>query len=140
MPYKNRDMRLTEKAFRHAKTRCLDLSSPAFAWYGKRGIRFRFSSVKDLVACIGVKPKGKSLDRIDNNGHYEPGNVRWATPADQARNRRSTKLKIEDVNEIRKLASIGVSRKDLEAMFSVSKSTIQHIINLRKWKPLEETK
>jgi hypothetical protein len=49
----------------------------------------RFKSFEALIADIGFKPSPKlSLDRIDNSGHYEPGNVRWSTPEVQVLNRR----------------------------------------------------
>jgi hypothetical protein len=74
--------------------RCLNPNVRAYKHYGGRGItvcdRWRdfeaFS--KDISELIGPCPPGMSLDRIDNDGNYEPGNVRWATPADQARNKR----------------------------------------------------
>jgi hypothetical protein len=43
--------------------------------------------MQQLIDCIGVRPEGTTLDRIDPFGHYEPGNVRWATPAEQTANR-----------------------------------------------------
>lgn len=76
-----------------ARHRCTNLSHPAFADYGGRGIEFRFDSYEQFLATLGRKPTAKhTLDRIDNSGHYEPGNVRWATRLQQARNTRKNRL------------------------------------------------
>ena len=78
----------TYRSFHEAKQRCRNTKCPDYPQYGGRGIQFRFQSVKELVAEIGLRPKDKTLDRKDFNGHYEAGNVRWADAKQQANNRR----------------------------------------------------
>ena len=76
------------RAYNDAKNRCENPRHPKFADYGGRGIRFLFHSFQQFFAEIGPRPKGLTLDRTDNNGHYAPGNVRWATRSEQNRNQR----------------------------------------------------
>ena len=74
-----------------AKRRCFAKDSQDYHNYGARGItmckEWRYSFAK-FLAHIGPKPKGYVIDRIDNDGNYEPGNVRWITRADSNRNKR----------------------------------------------------
>lgn len=81
------------RAYSHAKNRCQNPNNDAFTHYGGRGIEFRFPSFAQFFAHVGVRPTLKhTLDRKDVNGHYEVGNVRWATKKQQARNCRSNRL------------------------------------------------
>ena len=75
-------------AYAHAKSRCENADTAQFGDYGGRGIEFRFKSFEEFFAVVGLRPRGKTLDRIDNNGHYEAGNLRWATRKEQQASRR----------------------------------------------------
>ena len=73
----------------NAKNRCNNKGNKSYKNYGGRGIEFRFDNFDEFLEEVGRRPsKAYSLDRIDNDGHYEKGNVRWATVLQQAGNRR----------------------------------------------------
>lgn len=73
------------------KRRCLKPNCTGYARYGARGIKIHeawVDSYETFLSYVGRKPSADhSLDRINNNGNYEPGNVRWATRSQQAKNR-----------------------------------------------------
>lgn len=75
------------------KYRCNCATSASYRNYGGRGIRVCDEwnrSFKAFLRDVGPRPsKEHSIDRINNSGNYEPGNVRWATKAEQGRNRRT---------------------------------------------------
>ena len=78
--------------------RCYDQSHSAYTDYGGRGIttcerwRTRNYFVDDILELIGPPPAKMSLDRIDNDGGYSPGNVRWATGKQQNANQRPHRM------------------------------------------------
>ena len=77
------------------KGRCYNKNNPAWKSYGGRGIKMCQTwknSFEQFYKDMGDRPPGTSIDRINNDGNYEPGNCRWATARDQAINRRLTSL------------------------------------------------
>jgi hypothetical protein len=84
----------TYKAWASMKARCKSQTHPSWSCYGGRGISVceRWVRFEAFLADMGEVPAGRSLDRINVNGNYEPGNCRWATMSVQGNNRRSCKF------------------------------------------------
>jgi hypothetical protein len=97
------------RAYESAKRRCNNPREKAFVYYGARGVRFLFNSFPEFYKEVGPKPVGGyySLDRIDTNGNYEAGNVRWATPAQQLASRRITQSAASNARWAKYRARIG---------------------------------
>ena len=81
----------TYRSWRMAKDRVSNPNNPRAKHYQGRGITMCsrwFDSFENFLADMGERPVNTTLDRIDNDGHYEPGNCRWATIQQQAHNQR----------------------------------------------------
>ena len=84
----------TYSSWRNMLQRCYNPSRPFYDCYGGRGIgvceRWRHN-FKNFLDDMGIKPKGTSIDRINNDEGYSPENCRWATPSEQSNNQRKRK-------------------------------------------------
>lgn len=122
---------LTYKVWQGIVSRCTVPSDGRFPQYGAAGIgicdRWR-ENFATFLADVGERPSRRhSLDRIDNTKGYEPGNVRWATRAEQARNRKSNRF-VEFRGE-------RLCITDLAQRFGLSSATLAGRLN-RGW-PIE---
>lgn len=89
-------------AWLNMRGRCLRSTHPRYPEWGGRGITIcaRWDLFENFLADVGRRPTAAhSLDRVDNDGNYEPGNCRWTT--EQQRNMRSTKLSVAAAADIR---------------------------------------
>ncbi len=81
----------TYQVWADMRNRCFNDRNKRYKDYGGRGIGVcpRWSEYTNFLLDMGECPQGLALDRIDNDGNYEPGNCRWATAKEQSRNRRT---------------------------------------------------
>lgn len=119
------NMYKTYRAFHDAKNRCTNKNHKRYADWGGRGIEFRFEEFSDFYAVLGDCPKGYCLDRIDNDGHYEAGNVRWATSTTQQLNRRPGKHNSLGISGVRIVKSKGLVSTIYQAYIYINKAFTQ---------------
>lgn len=83
----------TYKSWSEMRYRCQNKYNKAYPYYGGRGITVckRWNIFINFLTDMGECPEGMSLDRIDNNGNYEPSNCKWSTRKQQQRNIRSNR-------------------------------------------------
>lgn len=84
--------------YRHMIARCSYPDHQDYKNYGARGIQVCEEWREDFWAftkAVGIRPQGMTLDRVNNDGNYEPGNVRWATKSEQQHNKRPPRTRKE---------------------------------------------
>lgn len=127
-------MALGYDSFRAARNRCEDPKHDAYKYYGGRGIKFKFKSFKHFIECVGKRPEGYSLDRIDVNGHYEPSNIRWMPKSEQVRNTRFNKLTWSKVALLRKMSKKGINRDKIASFFGIAPTYVSTVANNHSWR------
>lgn len=119
------------------KRRCFNPTNPRFPYYGGRGItvcdRWK-NSFKNFLADMGECPPGLTIERINNNGNYEPSNCRWATHLEQCNNRRTNVFMLDDD---KKLTMAEFARKYsipygiVKRLYTEKKLSVKEILQLQ---------
>lgn len=117
-------------------SRCKYPGAGHYSEYGGRGIKVcdRWQKFPLFFADMGHPPsRSHSIDRMEVNGDYEPGNCRWATRAEQQQNQRRTKLTPEKVLAIRAVAT-PLNKHRLAAQYGVTARMIDNVAKHKAWK------
>lgn len=129
--------------WKHIKSRCFNFNAKDFDNYGGRGITvcqewLEYIPFRDWALSNGYK-KELTIDRIDNDGNYEPKNCRWVTNTINIRNSRATKLNPKLVIEIRGKFNEGIySKKQLAKEYHVSDIQIGNIVHFKHWRDIHD--
>lgn len=117
--------------------RCENPNAPDYAKYGGAGVSVceDWHKFELFVLDMGIRPEGKTLDRIDNAKGYTVDNCKWSTPKQQAENRRSNKyveFKGEKMTYSEFGRRIGIDRRDVRYMIGIKKMTVDEVITVTK--------
>lgn len=124
------------RRWKNMRQRCNNPNNPRYKDWGGRGIRVCDEWQKSYLSFFnwsianGYK-KELELDRINNNGNYEPSNCRYVTHQQNCSNQRTTKLSIEKANEIRMARIDNIS--EMSRRFKLSRGTITRVLNNEAW-------
>lgn len=131
----------TYKSWSGMKRRCFNPDSDDYKNYGARGITVceRWMDFAKFYEDMGECPKGMTIDRVDTDGDYEPGNCRWADKATQSRNRRSVKLNFEKAAAIREARSQGRPLASIAKEYGVHVSVVVKVVRGEAWVPSPDT-
>jgi len=124
------------------KQRCYNEKAKGYKNWGGRGItvcdRWKDSFI-NFLEDMGIKPDVKmQIDRINNEGNYEPSNCEWVTHTENCQNTRSTVLSIEKAREIRTKHKQGIRNCDIARYYNCNSSIIAGVIKNNIWKEVVE--
>jgi hypothetical protein len=110
-------------------SRCTSPGTSRYAYYGARGVTVckRWLLYESFLADMGERPPKMQIERIDNDGHYEPSNCRWATRNEQQRNKRSNRILV--------LGKERITLAEASERFGLKANTIRKRLDLG-WSPV----
>lgn len=113
------------------KTRCYNKKVPEYKRYGGRGIKIceRWMDIENFLEDMGESPKDMTIERINNDGDYEPGNCKWATQKEQHNNTRR--------NVILKYNGLSLTMVQWAERLNISRACLWARINEMNW-PIEK--
>jgi hypothetical protein len=145
-PARARNARPPYSRWCSVRNRCLNPRHDNFRNYGGRGIalgpawRDDYPAFRDwLDRHLGPCPRGCSLDRIDNDGPYAPGNLRWATLAEQAHNSRTAVFTEETACLARLWAAVGLPQSEIATRLAVSRTALRKVLDGTNWRSAART-
>lgn len=122
----------TYKSWDNMIQRCTNPRKDDFNIYGGMGTKVceRWRSYRLFKEDMGERPEGMTLDRIDPNGDYEPGNCRWADVLTQARNKKKKTTTFAQAEEARRLYAQGRSPKSIRLELGITEGSLNGILYL----------
>ena len=125
-------------AWRNMRYRCNNSTATGYDHYGGRGIMVcgRWKDSLKFLLDLGPRPGPGfefQLNRLNNDGNYDPKNCAWSTKTENMRNRSNVKINIEDAEEIRELHETGQSNSVIAGFFGISHNVVSNIVNNRTW-------
>ena len=131
------------RIWRGMKGRCLNKTNKDYVNYGARGISVcdewanDFASFMNWAYSSGYR-ENLSIDRINNNGNYEPSNCRWATPSEQVRNRRDNVFDCDKAKEVYAFFKKYGIRKTKKEFSDINRSSIHNVCYGDIWSDCKE--
>lgn len=122
------------QVFSNLNQRCNNPNNPDYRLYGLKGVQNRFRSVKDIVDHIGLPPPGMQIDRIDPDGHYERGNVRWTDHSTNLSNRGKYTFRLgrfltmHEFKRIHQLRDMGATQQRIAELIGISRQRVSQIL------------
>lgn len=132
---KNGKITKTYQSWRQMRQRCNNQNNPNYKNYGGRGIKIcqRWNNFFNFLADMGERPEGLIMDRIDNNGNYEPDNCHWVTRKISNLNSRHIKLSTEKAKDIREMRKNKISVKEIAQKFNTTTRPIYRVLKGQTW-------
>ena len=125
----------TYKSWKEMRRRCTSKTADQYKWYGGRGIKVcdRWNDYELFLEDMGDRPEGMTLDRINNDGDYEPENCCWATHKEQTRKQTTNKLSEDLAAQLRDDRASGMTYRALGQKYGISRTSAHRCASGITW-------